>query len=128
MDSINRTLAIFTASMSSRHSWPVAGWCRPSFLCLLQAAPGLHGSATLTSGSGLRLQALERMRLQTLAEIRRLIESPVAPCGTAAEGKIEAAMRELEAFLAARDGNGAPPDAMVDNAPSGSGSWARYRS
>ena len=58
-----------------------------------------------------------------LAQIRRLIESSVAPCGIAAQGKIEAAMREFEALLAAWDGNGAPSDAMVAWASSFLASW-----
>jgi len=58
-----------------------------------------------------------------LAQIRRLIESPVAPCGIAAKGKIEAAARALEELLAAWDGNGAPSDAMVAWASSFLASW-----
>jgi hypothetical protein len=61
--------------------------------------------------------------LQTLAEIRRLIESPETPCGIAAKGKLEGAMREFEALIAAWDGNGAPPDAMVAWASSFLASW-----
>lgn len=51
--------------------------------------------------------------LKTLAWIRQLIESPVAPCGIAAKGRLEAATREFEALIAAWDGEGAPSDAMV---------------
>ena len=61
--------------------------------------------------------------LQTLAEIRRLIESPETPCSIAVKGKLEGAMGELEALIAAWDGNGAPSDAMVAWASSFLASW-----
>jgi hypothetical protein len=61
--------------------------------------------------------------LGILAQIRRLIESPVAACGIAAKGKIEAAAREFEALIAAWDGEGAPSDAMVAWASSFLASW-----
>ena len=61
--------------------------------------------------------------LNILAGIRRLIESPVAPCGIAAKGKLEGALRELEELLAAWDGNGAPPATMVAWASSFLARW-----
>jgi hypothetical protein len=61
--------------------------------------------------------------LNILAGIRRLIESPVAPCGIAAKGKLEGAMRKIEALVAAWDGNGAPSDAMVAWASSFLAGW-----
>src|SRR5690349_4113705 len=48
-----------------------------------------------------------------LAWIRPLLEPPVTPRGIAAKVELEGAMREIEALVAAWDGSGAPPDAMV---------------
>jgi hypothetical protein len=51
--------------------------------------------------------------LWLLAWIRPLLEAPETPRGIAAKRELEAAMREFEALVAAWDGEGAPPDAMV---------------
>ena len=61
--------------------------------------------------------------LKILAEIRLLIEPTVTPRSIAARHELEAATRELEALIAAWDGNGAPPDAMVAWASSFLASW-----
>jgi hypothetical protein len=51
--------------------------------------------------------------LKILAGIRHFIELPVTPRGIAGRREIEAATREIEAMIAAWDGEGAPSDAMV---------------
>jgi hypothetical protein len=51
--------------------------------------------------------------LKALAKIRSLLDPPVTPRGIAAKRELEAAARELEALIAAWDGEGEPPDAMV---------------
>ncbi len=44
---------------------------------------------------------------------RKLLDPPVTPRGIAARRELEAATRELEALIAAWDGDGAPLDAMA---------------
>ena len=51
--------------------------------------------------------------LQIVAKIRQLIDPPVTPRGLAFKRELEAATREVEALIAAWDGEGPPPDAMV---------------
>jgi hypothetical protein len=51
--------------------------------------------------------------LEALAEIRKILVLASAPRLIAARGEIEAAMREIEEVIAAWDGDGAPPAAVV---------------
>ncbi len=100
------------------------------FLATLTVLAALYHSFLFLSGrrKGYCVVSVDGMLrkelgLQTLAEIRRLIESPETPCSMAAKGKLEGAMGELEALVAAWDGNGAPSDAMVAWASSLLASW-----
>lgn len=65
----------------------------------------------------------KKKALKELAKLRPLIESPVTPRGIAERRELEAATRELEALIAAWDGEGAPPDAMVAWASGFLASW-----
>lgn len=51
--------------------------------------------------------------LSVFAKIRKLLDPPVTPRGIAARRELEAATRELEALIAAWDGDGPPLDAMA---------------
>jgi hypothetical protein len=61
--------------------------------------------------------------LEALAKIRLLLHPPVTPRGIAFTREFEAATREFEALVAAWDGEGAPPDAMVAWAKSFLAKW-----
>lgn len=59
-----------------------------------------------------------------LAKLRPFVEAPVTPQGIAAKREIEVATRELEPLIAAWDGQGAPPNAVVAWASSLLATWS----
>jgi hypothetical protein len=61
--------------------------------------------------------------LKLLARIRPLLDPPMTPRGIAAKRELEAATRELEVLIAAWEGDGVPPDAMVAWAKSFLANW-----
>ncbi|WP_438005201.1 hypothetical protein WME89_41725 [Sorangium sp. So ce321] len=61
--------------------------------------------------------------LRVLAEIRVLMDPPKTARGIASKRELEAAMRELEALVAAWDGEGEPPASMVAWASSFLATW-----
>ncbi|XYH95638.1 hypothetical protein ACMHYB_48865 [Sorangium sp. So ce1128] len=61
--------------------------------------------------------------LEAASQIRLLLESPKTPRGIASKRELEAAVREFEALVAAWDGEGEPPAAMVAWASSFLANW-----